>query len=133
MRSPGCSRISQTRTRSFSDSSLVPTQGFGLAFSRSNSAAISGGHAAFSQRSALFSVILRAIAVPPHDAPALYSNFPHVEKLMANPGGKQGRAIIVGGSMSGLLAGLMLLPRGWDVEIFERVESELSGRGAGIV
>jgi len=52
---------------------------------------------------------------------------------MANPGGKQGRAIIVGGSMSGLLAGLMLLPRGWDVEIFERVESELSGRGAGIV
>ena len=35
--------------------------------------------------------------------------------------------------MSGLLAGLLLRRAGWDVEIFERVESELSGRGAGIV
>jgi 2-polyprenyl-6-methoxyphenol hydroxylase-like FAD-dependent oxidoreductase len=35
--------------------------------------------------------------------------------------------------MSGLLAGLMLHARGWDVEIFERVESPLAGRGAGIV
>jgi len=43
------------------------------------------------------------------------------------------RALIIGGSMSGLLAGLKLRERGWDVEIFERVESELSGRGAGIV
>jgi 2-polyprenyl-6-methoxyphenol hydroxylase-like FAD-dependent oxidoreductase len=48
--------------------------------------------------------------------------------------GRRGRrALIVGGSMSGLLAGLMLRERGWDVEIVERVESELSGRGAGIV
>jgi 2-polyprenyl-6-methoxyphenol hydroxylase-like FAD-dependent oxidoreductase len=52
---------------------------------------------------------------------------------MADSGGKTGRAIIVGGSMSGLLAGLMLLRRGWEVDLFERVESELSGRGAGIV
>jgi 2-polyprenyl-6-methoxyphenol hydroxylase-like FAD-dependent oxidoreductase len=52
---------------------------------------------------------------------------------MAYPGGKTGRAIIVGGSMSGLLAGLMLLRRGWEVDLFERVASELSGRGAGIV
>jgi len=43
------------------------------------------------------------------------------------------RAVIVGGSMSGLLAGHMLIRRGWKVEIFERVASELSGRGAGIV
>jgi 2-polyprenyl-6-methoxyphenol hydroxylase-like FAD-dependent oxidoreductase len=43
------------------------------------------------------------------------------------------RAIIIGGSMSGLLSGLMLRRDGWDVEIFERVETELSGRGAGIV
>ena len=43
------------------------------------------------------------------------------------------RALIVGGSMSGLLAGLMLSRRGWEVEIFERVEQELAGRGAGIV
>jgi 2-polyprenyl-6-methoxyphenol hydroxylase-like FAD-dependent oxidoreductase len=43
------------------------------------------------------------------------------------------RALVVGGSMSGLLAGLLLRRAGWDVEVFERVESELSGRGAGIV
>jgi len=43
------------------------------------------------------------------------------------------RAAIVGGSMSGLLTGLMLLRRGWDVHVFERVEGELAGRGAGIV
>src|SRR3954467_8673504 len=35
--------------------------------------------------------------------------------------------------MSGLLAGLLLRRAGWDVDIFERVESPLSGRGAGIV
>ncbi len=46
---------------------------------------------------------------------------------------KNRRAIIVGGSMSGLLAGIMLARRGWHVDIFERVESELAGRGAGIV
>jgi 2-polyprenyl-6-methoxyphenol hydroxylase-like FAD-dependent oxidoreductase len=43
------------------------------------------------------------------------------------------RAVVIGGSISGLLAGLLLLRRGWQVDIFERVESELSGRGAGIV
>jgi 2-polyprenyl-6-methoxyphenol hydroxylase-like FAD-dependent oxidoreductase len=35
--------------------------------------------------------------------------------------------------MSGLLAGLTLCRHGWDVDIYERVETELSGRGAGIV
>jgi 2-polyprenyl-6-methoxyphenol hydroxylase-like FAD-dependent oxidoreductase len=43
------------------------------------------------------------------------------------------RALVIGGSMSGLLAALMLRERGWDVDVFERVESPLSGRGAGIV
>ena len=43
------------------------------------------------------------------------------------------RALVIGGSMSGLLAGIMLHRRGWDVEIFERVEKQLAGRGAGIV
>ena len=43
------------------------------------------------------------------------------------------RAIVVGGSMSGLLAGLLLRQTAWDVEIYERVEGELAGRGAGIV
>jgi len=49
------------------------------------------------------------------------------------PGSKLKRAIIIGGSMSGLLSGLLLRRSGWDVDIYERVESELSGRGAGIV
>jgi 2-polyprenyl-6-methoxyphenol hydroxylase-like FAD-dependent oxidoreductase len=43
------------------------------------------------------------------------------------------RALVIGGSMSGLLVGIMLARRGWDVDIFERVQNELSGRGAGIV
>jgi 2-polyprenyl-6-methoxyphenol hydroxylase-like FAD-dependent oxidoreductase len=46
---------------------------------------------------------------------------------------KVGRAIIIGGSMSGLLAALMLRRIGWAVDVFERVETELAGRGAGIV
>jgi 2-polyprenyl-6-methoxyphenol hydroxylase-like FAD-dependent oxidoreductase len=45
----------------------------------------------------------------------------------------QRRALIIGGSMSGLLAAIMLDRRGWDVEVFERADSELAGRGAGIV
>jgi 2-polyprenyl-6-methoxyphenol hydroxylase-like FAD-dependent oxidoreductase len=43
------------------------------------------------------------------------------------------RAIVIGGSMSGLLSGLLLRRTGWKVDIYERVDSELSGRGAGIV
>jgi 2-polyprenyl-6-methoxyphenol hydroxylase-like FAD-dependent oxidoreductase len=35
--------------------------------------------------------------------------------------------------MSGLFAGLQLRARGFTVDIYERVDSELSGRGAGIV
>ena len=35
--------------------------------------------------------------------------------------------------MSGLLAALLLRRHGWEVDVFERVESELAGRGAGIV
>jgi 2-polyprenyl-6-methoxyphenol hydroxylase-like FAD-dependent oxidoreductase len=43
------------------------------------------------------------------------------------------RAVVIGGSMSGLLAALMLRKRGFTVDIYERVSTELSGRGAGIV
>ena len=50
---------------------------------------------------------------------------------MAGSGG--GRAVVIGGSMSGLLSALQLRRAGWDVDVYERVESELSGRGAGIV
>jgi 2-polyprenyl-6-methoxyphenol hydroxylase-like FAD-dependent oxidoreductase len=35
--------------------------------------------------------------------------------------------------MSGLLAALLLRRAGWDVDVYERVEGELAGRGAGIV
>ena len=53
--------------------------------------------------------------------------------MSASKDGRGRRALIIGGSMSGLLSGLLLRARGWEVDIFERVESELSGRGAGIV
>jgi 2-polyprenyl-6-methoxyphenol hydroxylase-like FAD-dependent oxidoreductase len=46
---------------------------------------------------------------------------------------RQRRALVIGGSMSGLLAAIMLHRRDWIVDVYERVESELSGRGAGIV
>jgi 2-polyprenyl-6-methoxyphenol hydroxylase-like FAD-dependent oxidoreductase len=57
------------------------------------------------------------------------------EKLEAGqvPGAAEKRAIVIGGSMSGLLSGLLLRRAGWSVDIYERVGSELSGRGAGIV
>ncbi|HLL26620.1 MAG TPA: FAD binding domain-containing protein [Xanthobacteraceae bacterium] len=46
---------------------------------------------------------------------------------------KCSRALIIGGSISGLFAGLLLRRAGWQVDIFERSAAELAGRGAGIV
>jgi 2-polyprenyl-6-methoxyphenol hydroxylase-like FAD-dependent oxidoreductase len=43
------------------------------------------------------------------------------------------RAIIIGGSMSGLFCGLYLRRAGWAVNIFERSFVALTGRGAGIM
>jgi 2-polyprenyl-6-methoxyphenol hydroxylase-like FAD-dependent oxidoreductase len=43
------------------------------------------------------------------------------------------KAIIVGGSMAGVLAGNMLIRQGWDVEILERSREGLEARGAGVV
>jgi 2-polyprenyl-6-methoxyphenol hydroxylase-like FAD-dependent oxidoreductase len=43
------------------------------------------------------------------------------------------RALVIGGSMSGLLAALALNRHSWQVEVFERVAEPLAGRGAGIV
>ena len=48
-------------------------------------------------------------------------------------GGNAKKAIVIGGSMSGLFAGLQLRKLGFQVDVYERVESELAGRGAGIV
>src|SRR3954465_11189472 len=42
------------------------------------------------------------------------------------------RAVIVGGSMSGLFTAAFLRRVGWDVDVFERSPVELVGRGAGI-
>ena len=42
------------------------------------------------------------------------------------------RAVIVGGSMSGLFTAAFLRRIGWDVDVFERSGVELVGRGAGI-
>jgi len=47
------------------------------------------------------------------------------------PSGRR-RAVIVGGSMSGLFAAAFLRRIGWDVDVFERSPVELVGRGAGI-
>lgn len=51
----------------------------------------------------------------------------------ANMSGGPRRALIVGGSMSGLLAALYLRRQGWKVDVFERSPTPLTGRGAGIM
>ena len=40
------------------------------------------------------------------------------------------RAIVIGGSLSGLFAANLLRNIGWDVEVFERTRGDLTGRGA---
>jgi len=42
-------------------------------------------------------------------------------------------ALVIGGSLGGLLAANLLLRAGWDVEVFEQSSEELTGRGAGII
>jgi 2-polyprenyl-6-methoxyphenol hydroxylase-like FAD-dependent oxidoreductase len=42
------------------------------------------------------------------------------------------RAVIIGGSMSGLFSAAFLQRSGWDVDVYERSTVELVGRGAGI-
>ncbi|MGY4318137.1 FAD binding domain-containing protein [Bradyrhizobium sp. JR3.5] len=43
------------------------------------------------------------------------------------------KALVIGGSMAGLFAALLLRREGWNVDVYERIGSELAGRGAGIV
>ncbi|MET4476692.1 FAD binding domain-containing protein [Bradyrhizobium sp. F1.13.3] len=45
----------------------------------------------------------------------------------------QPKAVVIGGSMAGLFAALLLRRAGWQVEVYERIGAELGGRGAGIV
>ena len=42
-------------------------------------------------------------------------------------------ALIIGGSMAGLFSGLLLRQLGWQVDIYERTDVPLSGRGVGIL
>jgi 2-polyprenyl-6-methoxyphenol hydroxylase-like FAD-dependent oxidoreductase len=42
------------------------------------------------------------------------------------------RALIIGGSLGGLFAGLMLRRAGWEVTVFERSAGDLASRGVGI-
>jgi 2-polyprenyl-6-methoxyphenol hydroxylase-like FAD-dependent oxidoreductase len=42
------------------------------------------------------------------------------------------RALVIGGSLGGLLAANLLRHVGWDVTVFERNAEDLTGRGAGI-
>ena len=52
---------------------------------------------------------------------------------MQAPSRRRGRrAVIIGGSMSGLFTAAFLRRIGWDVDVFERSPVELVGRGAGI-
>src|SRR5262245_44534493 len=43
------------------------------------------------------------------------------------------RALVIGGSMSGLFSALFLKRRGWEVALYERSPAPLTGRGAGIM
>jgi 2-polyprenyl-6-methoxyphenol hydroxylase-like FAD-dependent oxidoreductase len=43
------------------------------------------------------------------------------------------RALVIGGSLAGLLSANLLARAGWDVEIHEQSSAELTGRGAGII
>jgi 2-polyprenyl-6-methoxyphenol hydroxylase-like FAD-dependent oxidoreductase len=45
---------------------------------------------------------------------------------------RQRKAVIIGGSLGGLLAANLLRCTGWDVEVYERTGDDLASRGAGI-
>src|SRR5712691_11292961 len=50
----------------------------------------------------------------------------------ASPRRHKRRAVIIGGSMSGLFTAAFLRQVGWDVDVYERSGVELVGPGAGI-
>src|ERR1700687_2773148 len=50
----------------------------------------------------------------------------------SSPRRRKRRAVIIGGSMSGLFSAAFLHQIGWDVDVYERSNVELVGRGAGI-
>src|SRR4029077_7994098 len=50
----------------------------------------------------------------------------------ASPHRRNRRAVIIGGSMSGLFAAAFLRQIGWDADVYERSAVALGWRGAGI-
>jgi 2-polyprenyl-6-methoxyphenol hydroxylase-like FAD-dependent oxidoreductase len=50
----------------------------------------------------------------------------------SSPRRRKRRAVIIGGSMSGLFSAAFLRQIGWNVDVYERSAVELVGRGAGI-
>src|SRR5215510_9525643 len=76
----------------------------------------------------------KSYGIPPANTGRVYSDLPRFENRTGPLNSRSAkRALVIGGSMSGLLTGLLLRRAGWDVHVFERVEGELAGRGAGIV
>jgi 2-polyprenyl-6-methoxyphenol hydroxylase-like FAD-dependent oxidoreductase len=57
----------------------------------------------------------------------------HIASTVQLKSARKRRAIVIGGSLSGLFAASLLRNAGWHTEVFERSDAELSGRGAGIV
>lgn len=47
--------------------------------------------------------------------------------------GQPGRALVIGGSLGGLFAGVLLRSAGWEVDVYERSPHDLDSRGGGIV
>ena len=52
---------------------------------------------------------------------------------MNNQASAAKQAVVIGGSLGGLFAGLLLRSIGWDVDIYERSPHDLDSRGGGIV
>jgi NADPH-dependent 2,4-dienoyl-CoA reductase/sulfur reductase-like enzyme len=63
-----------------------------------------------------------------------YCLFPHIRAKSSRPreGGMM-RAVVIGGSLGGLTAALVLRDQGWEVDVLERSPNPLEGRGTGIV
>jgi 2,6-dihydroxypyridine 3-monooxygenase len=68
--------------------------------------------------------------------PGSHGHRPIFDVLHRRSRGREGRmtrAIVIGGSLGGLTAALVLRDQGWDVDVLERSPNPLEGRGTGIV